>query len=58
MVEAPRYYPELRGFDPHDVIGNFHSHNRSGHILVLMTSHSVTELNNRVITWDVNAAVA
>ena len=48
VIVAQRYKSEGRGFD--SVIGIFHSHNPSGHIMALKSIQPLTEVNNSSIS--------
>ena len=58
FLEALRYKPEGRGFIPDCVIGIFHWHKPSGRSVVLGLTQPLTEMGNRNIPWEVNAAAA
>jgi hypothetical protein len=58
LVEALRYKPEGRGFDPDGVIGIFHWHNPSGRTMALGSTQPLTEMSTRNISWGVNAGGA
>ena len=49
-VEALRYKPVGRGFDPDGVNGIFHCH-PSGHTMALGLTQPVTEMSTRNIPW-------
>jgi hypothetical protein len=58
LVEALRYKPEGRGFDPDYVIGIFHGHNRFGRTAALGSTQPLTEMSTRNVSWGVKAAGA
>jgi len=58
LVEALRYKPEGRGFDPDGVIGIFHSYNPSSRPMALRVAQPLTEMSTRIISWGLKAAVA
>jgi hypothetical protein len=60
LVEALRYKPEGRGFDPDCVSGFFHNnwHNPSGRTMALGSTQPLTEMSTRNISWAVKTAGA
>jgi hypothetical protein len=55
LVEALRYHLEDCGFDSKSGHWIFHS---SGPIMALESTHCLTEMNTRVISWRVKVAGA
>jgi hypothetical protein len=58
LVEALRYKPEGRGFDPDGAIGIFHWHDPFGRTMALGSTEPLTKISTRNISWGVKAAGA